>query len=233
MKRDTNKCHGRLGCWSNSSGSISLEASMILPWIVIITFLLLLFSLFITQSALLYYSSTISAERSAFSWSNSAKETRTGAYSEGQYDGLYWRLLDDSLVKGLFGLVSENEELKVELYSGMPEGEGSAVTDKLRRQGSQLMSSQASLRGFISYRNMGIKRQIGVNLRAGWLPEPLIWLRGEAASAMQATSLVVEPTEFIRTFDLVRYYASKMKSAPEGAAAYRTKAATVLRKRSS
>ncbi|WP_373230180.1 hypothetical protein [Cohnella sp.] len=208
---------------------------MILPWIVIITFLLLLFSLLVTQGAILYYSSSITAERAAFNWSNSAKETQTGAYPEGQYDGLYWRLLDDSLVKGLFGLVSEEEgaEVKIELYSGMQKGKGSGVADKLRKLGFQLISSQEDLNGAMSYSNIGVKRQIGVNLSAGWLPEPLIWLRGEDASVAQATALVVEPTEFIRSFDLARYYASKMKSAPEGSTAFREKAAVILRKRGS
>lgn len=224
---------GSISCRSDSSGSISLEASLILPWVVMITFLLLLFSLFVSQGALLYYSSSISAERAAFSWSNSSKETQTGAYPEGQYDELYWRLLDDSLLKGLFGFVSENEGVEVEIYSGMHEGTGSAAVDKLNKIGIQMTSSEAGLTGVLNYNNIGIQRKVGVSLTSRWLPEPLVWLRGEAAKGIHTTSLVVEPTEFIRSFDLVRYYAAKMRSAPEGSTIFREKAAGVLQKRGS
>lgn len=207
---------------------------MVLPWIVMITLLLLLFSLFVTQRALLYYSSSISAERAAFGWSNSSKDTRTGAYPTGQYDGLYWRLLDDRLVKGIFGISSENEvsEVKIELHS-RPVEASSNVSTKLWKQAVPLMSTQESLGGVISYRNIGVKRQIGVSLTTSWSPKALVWMRGEAANAVQAKSLVVEPTEFIRTFDLASYYASKMKSASEGSLAYRKKAGAVLLKRGS
>jgi hypothetical protein len=219
--------------WDHTSGSITLEASMLFPWIVMITFLLLLFSLFVSQGALLYYSSSITAERAAFSWSNSAKATQTGAYPMGQYDGLYWRLFDDSLVQGLFGLVTEHEGVNVELSSAIQGSAGSTPKDKLMKAGLGLASSQEGLDGVMSYRNIGVMRQVKVELTSGWLPEPLVWIRGEDKALTQSSALVVEPTEFIRSFDLVRYYAAKMKTAPEGKEAYRDKAALVLNKRSS
>jgi hypothetical protein len=204
---------------------------MVFPWVLMITFLLLLFSLFISQGALLYYSSSITAERSAFSWSNSAKDVRTGAYPQDQYDGLYWRLLEDNLVEGLFGLVTERKGISIEINPGMTGSEGSSATDKLRKIGSQMALTHKDLTGVMSYRNIGVKQEIGVNLTSGWLPKPLIWLRGENTAEAQVSAVVVEPTEFIRSFDLVRYYTSKMKTAPEGANTYRDKAAVVLRKR--
>ncbi|WP_239614771.1 hypothetical protein [Cohnella mopanensis] len=217
--------------WGNASGSISLEASLVFPWVLMMTFLLLLFSLFISQGALLYYSSSIMAERAAFTWSNSAKNSITGAYPEGQYDGLYWRLTDDNLVQGLFGLVSGNEGTEVDVYPGMSGGEGYAAVDKLRRAGYDSASSSLVGTGDMSYRNVGIKREIGVRLTSDWVAQPLIWLRGGGAAQTDVTALVVEPTEFLRTFDLIRYYAAKMKNSSEGASAYRDKAGEVLNKR--
>lgn len=214
-----------------SAGSITLEASLILPWIVMMTFLLLLFALFISQGALLYYSSSMLAERSAFSWSNSAKATKTGAYPQGQYDGLYWRLTDDSLVHGLFGLVSEREGIQVSLYSGMEGNGGASAKDKLKRVGMELTSTQEGLTGVISYRNIGIMRQVEVRLKSSWLPTPLAWLRGEEPAIANSSALVVEPAEFIRSFDLLRYYGAKLQSVTGGKEAYKGKAAEVLRKR--
>jgi hypothetical protein len=221
----------KFNVWENTSGSINLEASMVFPWVLMMTFLLLLFSLYVSQGALLYYGSTITAERAAFVWSNSAKDSRTGTYPPGQYDGLYWRLLDDQLLEGLLGLATERQDVNVELYPGMVDGSGSSTSDKLRKIGHQLNAAQAGGKGFIRYRNIGVKREIGVNLTSGWLPEPLIRFHGGGAATAETSALVVEPVEFLRSFDLVRYYATKMKAAPEGAETYRDNAAAVLRKK--
>jgi hypothetical protein len=218
------------GLWGNTSGSISLEASMIFPWVLMITFLLLLFSLFISQGATLYYSASITAERAAFVWSNSAKDQRTGAYPQGQYDGLYWRLFDDGLVEGLFGLVSDHPVTSIEISPGMEGSLGSSSADKLRRTSRQTAASHRLGTGVIRYRNMGIKSEIEVDMNGLWLAEPLSLLRGEGAATAKTSALVVEPTEFLRSFDLVRIYASKMRTAPEGAAGWREKAGGVLRK---
>lgn len=225
------KLIGKLRDWGNTSGSISLEASLVFPWVLMLTFLLLFFSLYISQGALLYYSSSIMAERTAFSWTNSAKDAQTGAYPQGEYDGLYWRLTDDSLVQGLFGLVAESNGAGIEIHAGMAGGEGSKAIDKLRRIGFETASSHNVGAGEMRYRNIGIKREIEVDLTSNWLAQPLIWLRGGGAAKTEVNALVVEPPEFQRSFDLIRYYASKMKSSPQGESAYRDQAGGVLQKR--
>ncbi len=203
---------------------------MVFPWVLMITFLVLLFSLFVSQGALLYYSTSITAERTAFNWSNSAKDARTGAYPPGQYDGLYWRLTDDSLVAGLFGLMSEHQSVSIEITPDMAGSAGSSATDKLRIMGAESVSAHRVGYGHMNYRNIGVKREVEVSLTSTWLANPLIWLRGDDAAAASTSALVVEPAEFLRSFDLVRYYASKMKEAPEGGTAYRGKAGAALRK---
>jgi hypothetical protein len=204
---------------------------MIFPWVLMMTFLVLLFSLFVSQGATLYYSASITAERAAFAWSNSEKDPLTGSYPQGQYDGLYWRLFDDGLVDGLFGLASEHPVTTIEISPGMEEGEGSSAADKLRKTSFHTAASHRLGTGTISYRNIGVMRDIKVNLTGLWQANSLIWLRGEGAAMVEASAMVVEPTEFLRSFDLVRYYASKMKEAPEGAASWRDKAGAILRKR--
>jgi hypothetical protein len=197
-----------------------------------LTFLLLFFSLFISQGALLYYSSSIMAERAAYGWANSAKDAQTGAYPQGKYDGLYWRLADDGLVQGLFGLVAGDNAARVEIHAGMTGGEGGdEAIEKLRRAGYETASSHNVGTGEMRYRNIGIKREIEVDLTSVWLARPLIRLRGGGAAKTEVTALVVEPPEFLRSFDLLRYYASKMKNSPQGASAYREQAGGVLRKR--
>ncbi len=219
--------------WRNDSdGSISLEASMVFPWVLMITFLLLLFALFVSQGALLYYSSSIMAERTAFSWSNSTKDARTGAYPPGQYDGIYWRLTDDALVQGLFGLVADKgAAASVIVDSELASGQGQSAEDKLKRLGYETASVHRMGAGEMNYSNAGIKREIEVKLTGSWIAEPLSWMRGDGEAEAETTALIVEPAEFIRSFDLVRYYASRIKGAGAGGDAYRDKAGGVLRKR--
>jgi hypothetical protein len=203
---------------------------MIVPWILMITFALLIFTLFIAQGSLLYYSSAITAERAAFNWSNSAKDSITGGYPPNEYDGLYWRVLNDALLDGLFGLGAENEGVQVEIKGDRDASQGASALDKLRKAAALMPESSS---GVVQFRNLGLKQQVGVRASNGWLPRPLAWLRGDEAASSSVSALVVEPAEFVRSFDLARYYEAKMKKAPGGAAAYRDQAASVLKNRGS
>ncbi|MFC5531626.1 pilus assembly protein [Cohnella yongneupensis] len=218
-----------ISLWRQTSGSLTLEASMVLPWVMIIVFLVLLFALYVSQQAQLYYSASITAERAAFDWSNSAKDPRTGAYRPGQYDGLYWRLKDDALLLGWFGLATgDSSSVSVPIDSDASEAQGGSASEKLARMGASMPDSMF---GEIRFRNIGIKRTVSVQARAAWLPAGLVEFRGQRQASANVSALVVEPTELIRTFDLIRYYSAKMKDSPQGATALRDKAASVLLKR--
>jgi hypothetical protein len=201
---------------------------MVLPWVMVFSFLVLLFALYVSQSSLLYYSASITAERTAFDWSNSAKDARTGAYPAGQYDGLYWRIKDDALLQGWLGFVTGEGGVSVPIdpSSGEESGGGSAK-DKLVKWGAS-MPGLTSVSGTIAYRNIGIKSTVSVKARSSWLPAALVRFSGQRQASAEVSALVVEPTELMRTFDLIRYYSAKKKDSP---GAYREKAAEVLRKR--
>lgn len=208
----------------DDSGSFTLEATMVLPLAMMLTCLTLIFALFVSQSSVLYYGSSITAERAAFGWSNSAKDAKTGAYPEGQYDGLYWRLSNDALLQGWFGLATGDGDVRVPLE---PEGEsanGASAKDKLAKWGAAM---PAAASGSIAYRNIGVKSDVTVEASAAWLPGALVRFRGQERASAKASALVVEPTELIRTFDLIRYYSAKMKSGSNGGS-LREKAAGVL-----
>ncbi|MFC5470344.1 hypothetical protein ACFPPD_16680 [Cohnella suwonensis] len=219
------------GLGPDEAGSVTLEASAVLPWVFLMTALSVLFALYVFHRSTLYYGMSITAERTAYAWSNSAKETKTGAFEEGRYDGLYWRLTDDALVKGLFGLASGDESVEVAI--GQDSGENaisvSGAEEKLRKRASD--SRRWMDGGEIGYRNIALKREIRVERPAEEMPGPLRWLRGDREREMNVTALIVEPAEFLRTFELIRYYASKMKSSPEGANTYKEKAGDALKQK--
>jgi hypothetical protein len=213
----------------NDEGSVTLEASMVFPWVLIITFLLILFSIVLTQHVLQYYSATVTGERSAFDWSNSAKEVRTGAYPSGRYDGLYWRIQDDSLLAGLFGWTINQDGVKVPISLESAGNGGSSAEDKLRKAAGTLPEG---IGGEIGYRNQLWKREISVVATGGQIPVPLRRIRGGEGRAGSANvmAVVVEPAEMIRTFDLIRYYRAKINQKGDGAASYRAKAADILKR---
>lgn len=214
--------------WSDRSGAFTLEASMVLPWIMILTFVVMLFALFVSQTSVLYYSAAITAERAAFNWPNSYKELQTGAYPHGRYDGLYWRLMDDALLQGVLGLAAGGGTVEVPIAPVMPDASVAGAVGKLARAGATMPSS---LSGEVSFRNVGIKRTVSIHSSTSWLPGALFDFGVTEPATANVSALIVEPTELIRSFDLVRYYAVKMRQAPEGEAAYRDQAATAIRSR--
>lgn len=212
----------------DAAGSASLEAAMVFPVILLSTFLILFFALYAGQRAIVYYGASVAGERAAFNWSNSAKELRTGAYPEGSYDGLYWRMLDDDLLAGLFGTASSENGAE----SGDPAGGGSgddSLTGRKLRAAAESMASSAE--GNLNYENKYLVRRIKVEAVLATVPEPLRAFRGTDAISAAPSAVVVEPAEFIRSFDLVRYYAEKMKSRGDGGTSFRTKAKSVLMRR--
>lgn len=208
----------------DDSGSFTLEATMVLPLAMILTCLTLLFALFVSQGSVLYYGASVTAERAAFAWSNSAKDARTGAYPEGRYDGLYWRLTNDALLQGWLGLATGDGDVSVPLESAGVAANGASPKDKLAKWGA---SMPASATGSIAYRNVGVTSDVTVEASAAWLPEALVRFRGQERASAKTSAVVVEPTELIRTFDLIRYYSAKMKAGSDGGS-LRGKAADVL-----
>lgn len=214
-----------------TDGSVTLDASLVFPVILLATFMLLFFALYIGQQAIVYYSASTAGERAAFNWNNSAKEFRTGAYPEGSYDGLYWRLANDAMLAGLFG-TSASEGGGVAFggsaSSGDDSGGDSLTVRKLRAAADPLATS---LDGEMRYANRVLERQVRTEAGSPAAPQPLRNFWPDASLSADVSAVVVEPAEFIRTFDLLRYYAAKIKNATDGGAAYKSKAKTVLDKR--
>lgn len=215
---------GGAGWWRSDRGSMTLEASMVFPWVLLTTFLLLLFSVWIMNRATVYYTVAAAGERAAFAWSHSSADIRSGAYPEGQYDSLYWRLKDDALLAGLFGW-SEGGVTRVPIGAGEHEGEDALAETKLRKTAEATPIRE----GAVSYRNVLWKRELKVETADAAIPDPLLAWGGLGASRpISVSALVTEPAEWIRSFDLVRYYREKMQKKGDEAGDYRSKAGAVL-----
>ncbi|MCL6458216.1 MAG: hypothetical protein K6T85_09440 [Gorillibacterium sp.] len=188
-------------------GQLTLEATMIFPLILIISFCMLFFSLFVYRSTNLEFAADATAERAAFNWDNSQKEPITGAYAQGESDGLYWRT-SGAEWSALFGLSGNRSSRLILPVQDLQVA--SINQTKLARAAVEIPLDAG---GEIAYLNSFIERSIRVRLnQAGGAPIFFSSFMPSDRSAGAAVSFVTEPAEFIRNLELLIDYASKLKS---------------------
>jgi hypothetical protein len=208
-------------------GSITLEASMIVPVVFFLTLAVILFAIWMLDRSLAYYTALAESGRAAFAWSHSSADLKTGAYPDGAYDGLYWRLADDAALAGLFGWGrGSGGEIRVDV--------GSHQTADASLAESKLLNTAARLakwpQGAVTYRNQLWKKSLTVEGSESRLPFSMPGLRRSGAN-FGAAALVTEPAEWVRSFELIRYYRNKFETQGEGSESYRKKASDILKGR--
>lgn len=234
--KQSNRDRVRVAEWSRflrEDGSLTMEASLIVPWILLICMALVLLLPSETRKVIVYYSASIAAERTAFAWAHSRSDLRTGSYPPDGYDGLYGRLGRDELLSVLSGASAGRKETEVAFGPGSP-GEAGGSSDDGSAAGKLRKTAQAmagGLSGTLAYRNEIWKRTVAVRAEGGTVAKPLVKLRLAAAPRVSASAVawVAEPVETIRVFDLIGYYRAKIRSKGEGSAEYRERAAETLR----
>ncbi|MDT9721223.1 TadE/TadG family type IV pilus assembly protein [Paenibacillus sp. ClWae2A] len=203
--------------FKKEEGSFTVEASLIFPVVLFILVLLLFFTMYMYQKTFLNQHAYAASERAAYSWDNSHKQAMTGEFVAGEHDNLYWRLTDDRMLGALFGWAGADNQVSV----AIPAGEGGSLSEQKLAQAVQQMPS--AMKGTIEYQNSLIQRKITTKLeQVISLPLPSFLFDSGNRVLTQGSSAVVEPVEFIRTVDLVRYYAAKFKG--KGGAATSTAA---------
>ncbi|MEK3908757.1 MULTISPECIES: TadE/TadG family type IV pilus assembly protein [Oceanobacillus] len=186
-------------------GAFTIEASVIFPILLLLTLSFIFFALVIYQQSVLHYSANTVAERLAFVWDNSDKDIDTGEFDKYTTfpggDGLYWRLTSDQYLSQ-FGIdIFSKGNATVQIGSG---GGGSLPQQKLGRATTDILPPGAT--GEVQYNNGLAGSEIVVKLRSPLnLPSSLSSLFGINEIEAEASHVVTEPTEFIRTTDLVMY----------------------------
>lgn len=227
-----------LGGLRGDGGSMTLEASLVLPGVLVVTFALILLAATTADRVAHYYAVSVAGERAAFAWPHSAADIRTGGYPAGQYDGLYWRLKDDAMLAGLFfGGADEDEGRGASVRIGPAGGTGDEAGDGHSLAARKLRKSASSLpdgtQGTIVYRNRIWLREVEVVAEDAAMPDPLrrLWPMLSPTASASVSAVVIEPAEWLRTFELVRYYKAKFEQKGSRSEAYRDQAASVLESR--
>ncbi|WP_411349340.1 TadE/TadG family type IV pilus assembly protein [Paenibacillus sp. WLX2291] len=190
--------------WKNTRGSFTIEASLVFPIILFTTLLLLFFCMVLYQNTMLKQAASKTSERAAYSWDNSHKDVTTGAVPEGQNDGLYWRLTSDDMLSKLFGWAGSAQPTEVSI----PGGSGGSLPEQKLSAAASWVPGEMS--GNIKYDNGVLVRSIETTLSRPVSFAPLERQLGHSLSQeISAGAVVVEPVEFIRNVELMRYYAAK------------------------
>ncbi|WP_110933732.1 TadE/TadG family type IV pilus assembly protein [Paenibacillus bouchesdurhonensis] len=193
----------------NKDGNFTIEASLVFPVIFFTILLLMFFCMYLYQNAVLGHTSAVAAERSAYTWDNSYRDPRTGAYEEGKQDSIYWRLNDDGMLQLLFGWLGGNSSVVLEL----PNGDESGIALPMKKLGNTGREIPAGMKGQMQYDNRLLSRKVSVSLNRYVPLSPLEAVIGDVMQSGYSAAYVVEPTEWIRTVELVRYYGAKFKGS--------------------
>lgn len=221
----------RLLHWlKKEQGSFSLESAIVFPMLLMLILLFIIFGMYMYQKVMLYYAASATAERAAFGWDNSYRQSRSGMLTEPKYDGLYWRTGEDEMLSSLFGLGGGTADTVVLLPLAAAGEESKTDLSERKMEQSVQWLGQAGLAyaGHISYSRGVIKRTIEVKLKAPLSVQFVeqSWLKREPKTVSAAA--IVDPAEFIRSVDLVRYYSSKFANRAGGAGQAKSQAGQVL-----
>ncbi|MBC8081220.1 MAG: pilus assembly protein [Gorillibacterium sp.] len=188
-------------------GQLTLEATMVFPLILVLSFCMLFFSLYVYRSANLEFASEAAAESAASNWDNSQKDPLTGAYEPSGNDGLYWRT-SSSEWSALFGLSGNRSSRLI-----LPVEDSQAMSINQKKLARAAVRIPLDVKGELVYQNSFIERSVRVRLnQAGVAPSFYNSLMPSDRSTGAAVSYVTEPAEFIRNLELFVDYAGRLKS---------------------
>jgi hypothetical protein len=189
------------------TGSFTIEASLLFPFILLMMIALLFLSIYMYQKVSLYYMASHVAEKTAFHWTNSYKEPIEGEVEMGKADELYWRFTDDRM---LGGLLQMNDRNKPETYT-IGNAKVETLPEKKMKKVADLLPDGIS--GNVTYRNKLSSREIEVKLQSSLkVPSFLNHILGNSLM-VTTTSKIVDPVEFIRNVELIRDYSNKLEKS--------------------
>ena len=193
----------------NSLGSVTLEASIVLPVILLMLFSMVFFSMYVYHKLVLLDTAVYTAAQRAETWDNTGKNLEDGYQKAISNDGLYWRLFSD-----LSGYVKQ-EGYKVSTGGPKLVGDKSStalslVEDMLKFE----VFKSNRLKIAVQYKNLVLRRIVGVNIYEHVMI-PINWMSNvlNPNLAYRAEADVVDPVEFIRMMDLAEKYSPQVLSS--------------------
>lgn len=195
---------------ANSKGGVTVEASIVLPGILLMLFGMVFFSMYVYHKLVMLDTAVYTATQRAETWDNTGKNMEDGYQRTIKSDGLYWRLLAD--FSGYAG-----EEEGAGLSTGGPQlvREKSTtalglVKDMLKYEVFKPRRTKVA----VHYNNLLLRRTVSVSIHEQ-LMLPVNWMANLLKPDLlyRAEADIVEPVEFIRNLGLVEKYTPQILSS--------------------
>ncbi|MFD0961197.1 TadE/TadG family type IV pilus assembly protein [Paenibacillus chungangensis] len=197
---------------SGDCGSYTLESAIVFPLLFAVVLLFLALGLYLNQKVVAVYAAAITSERAAFAWDNSHRDPASGILLRPNYDGLYRRLGTDGTIASLFGLAGDNGRTVIPLPvdKANSSDDNGLTTRKLLNAAWWMNGSELAYKGEISYGVSGLTGAVESRL-VQTVVSKLSWKSGEMSEGREVvySGSVVDPVEFMRSVELVRYYTTK------------------------
>lgn len=191
----------------NENGSMIIEASVVFPIILYCSLAMIFMGMFVFLKVMVSHAAVLVADRAAIVWTNSSKDPKTGFFPNHTYDPLYWRLYQDQLLDRVLDIGTQRDNFNVHIPSRI----GSSLATKKLHSAAAFVPLLYT--GNVQFNNLLMERTVNASLASpmfdysvGRMIDQEINIDGEAVSA------VVEPAEFIRTVEFVRYMTVKLRS---------------------
>lgn len=188
----------------DAKGSCTLEATIIIPVILLILLSVCFYAMYLYQKLALMDTAIYAARQRAVTWDNSRKNLETGSLA-GSFDndGLYWRVFSD-----FAGCQLVEQKTKTDAVSNIR---------KRLEHGVFKIEGNAQQEVSVNYENRFISRNVEVKI-AQKVVVPFGWLAGALGkeTTVEAHAVVSEPVEYIRNCDLAADYWPEIKKCLPG-----------------
>jgi Flp pilus assembly protein TadG len=194
---------------ANSKGSVTIEASIVLPVILLMLFSMVFFSMYVYHKLVLLDTAVYTAAQRAETWDHAGKNLEDGYRKTINHDGLYWRLFSD-----LSGYTGEEGSRVSTGGPGLVQDKSSAALafakDMLKYE--VFKSNQSKIT--VQYKNSILRRVVSVSIYEH-IMIPINWISNILSPnlAYNAEADVVEPAEFIRVMGLAEKYSPQILSS--------------------
>lgn len=192
--------------WGDSRGTVTLEATIIMPVIISILFGMVMFSMYIYQKYHILDAAVYTAKQRSATWQLSRENVENDGEKQDENVNLYWRIFKDS---GGF-----TEVVDTRVTESGPE-----LVKQKTREAENFVSSLLSYTAFkvdsaqiaVEYKNLLVKRSVSVFIKQDILI-PLQWLSRILGTTLKAGAVsdVTEPVEFIRNVDIAAHYSESL-----------------------
>jgi hypothetical protein len=184
----------------NSGGSVTVEAAIVLPVILLMLFGMVFFSMYVYHKLILLDTAVYTAAQRAETWDHSNKNLD---------DGLYWRLFSD-----LSGFVNQEG---AQISTGGPElvrKKSTTAVNLVKNMLQYEIFKSSRTKITVQYRNLVTRRIVSVGIYEHII-NPVNWLSKffNPNLAYRVEADVVEPAEFIRMMGLAGKYSSEILSS--------------------